>query len=570
MTLDALLAKFEARKKTGPGWMVRCPSHADTTASLAISQGHTGKIVLHCHAGCETASILASVGLTMADLRDEGIRPSHHTPIAVFDYHDESGTVLYQVVRYPNKPDGTKDFSQRRPDGRGGWIYKLDQTRRVLYRLPKLKGHQAVVIVEGEKDADRLWSLGIPATTNSGGAGQWHDHYASLLTAAGVKRVAVLPDNDAPGERHAKQVGASCYAARMLVKVLPLPDLPPKGDVSDWLNNGGNRDTLLAMIRAAPPFIPTNRLTAAPLRQHYGCIGDLLAMPDIEVDWLVENRIPCGGLILLAGPPKVGKSTLTRALALAIAQGQPWLGYPTKQGSVFYSAFEDAQNEVVRHFRALGAKAGDPLYLRCLPAGPEFWPRLHELCEQERPAIVFLDTLQRAIQAEDMSNYAEICVKMEPALTICRETGVCICANHHANKYGTDMNAVLGSVALSGSVDNVFLYTRHGPARSLRSWQRVGPSLEPVMITYDPTSGQVLAAGSQDDYDLTDCRALILDVLGDETAPQTERWIRDQVDRRPELQARALRSLWHDRKVFRTGAGKRNDPYRYGRPDRCP
>lgn len=90
-----------------------------------------------------------------------------------------------------------RGFSQRRPDGNGGWIDNLHGVRRVLYHLSEILDKQTVFLAEGEKDADRLWSLGLPATTCPGGAGKWLQEYNHYLAS---KRVVTLPDNDNPGE----------------------------------------------------------------------------------------------------------------------------------------------------------------------------------------------------------------------------------------------------------------------------------------------------------------------------------------------------------------------------------
>jgi hypothetical protein len=84
------------------------------------------------------------------------------TPVQIYDYTDETGSLLYQVLRYE-----PKDFRQRRPDGNGGWIWNLDGVRRVIYRLPDfLKWPDATAFIcEGEKDADRVASLNYCATT---------------------------------------------------------------------------------------------------------------------------------------------------------------------------------------------------------------------------------------------------------------------------------------------------------------------------------------------------------------------------------------------------------------------
>jgi len=171
---------------------------------------------------------------------------------ATYDYHDADGKLLYQVVRYE-----PKDFRQRRPDGNGGYVSNLDGVRRVLYRLPdliKADPYEPVYLTEGEKDADRLRSLGLTATTNPMGAGKWHDDYRRFLVG---RRVVILPHNDDAGRKHAEQVAASLHDSVVSVKAVPLPDLEPKGDVSDWLDIGHSRDEL-EFLADITPDIPAS------------------------------------------------------------------------------------------------------------------------------------------------------------------------------------------------------------------------------------------------------------------------------------------------------------------------
>lgn len=126
-----------------------------------------------------------------------------------YDYQDETGELLFKVVRYRDP----KNFRQRRPDpsGQGGWIWNLSDTRRVLYRLPELLAapeDSIVFFVEGEKDVDRLRSLELHATTSPQGAGRWRDEYADGLP---VVRVVAIADNDPSGEKYARDVVASFH-----------------------------------------------------------------------------------------------------------------------------------------------------------------------------------------------------------------------------------------------------------------------------------------------------------------------------------------------------------------------
>jgi len=171
--------------------------------------------------------------------------------IATYDYKDEQGRVLYQVVRYE-----PKSFSQRRPDNKGGWIWNLDGVRRVPYRLPELlksSMQDFVFIAEGERDCDRLSGMGFTATTNPMGAGKWDDEFNKNFEG---RLVVIIPDNDSPGKKHAERVANSLYGIAAEIRIVELPDLPEKGDVSVWLNAGHDKAELIQLIEQAKSFDP--------------------------------------------------------------------------------------------------------------------------------------------------------------------------------------------------------------------------------------------------------------------------------------------------------------------------
>ena len=146
-----------------------------------------------------------------------GVAPVPSRVVAEYAYRDEAGALLFVVER--REP---KDFPLRRPDGRGGWVWNLGDTRRVLYRLPELVAADpsaVVLIPEGERDVDRLRGLGFVATCNPGGAGKWRDEYAEALRG---RHVVVLPDADGPGRRHAERAAASLLGVAASVKVVEL------------------------------------------------------------------------------------------------------------------------------------------------------------------------------------------------------------------------------------------------------------------------------------------------------------------------------------------------------------
>lgn len=253
MNVRDFLERIPGGKKPradGINWECLCPAHGDKHQSLSVGIGGDGKIVVCCQRGCSPAAIVSAVGLTLADLfPDEnglnGTRKSGPRIVATYDYCDENGCLLYQAVRFE-----PKDFRQRRPatahprpHAKEDWHWNLTGTRRVLYRLPELlraDPSETVWICEGEKDVEALRRLGLVATTNAMGAGKWRKEYAEQLAG---RRCVVLPDNDDPGRAHAQAVLATLPGARILV----LPGLPEKGDVSDWLAAGGTKEKLIEL-----------------------------------------------------------------------------------------------------------------------------------------------------------------------------------------------------------------------------------------------------------------------------------------------------------------------------------
>lgn len=244
-TLHNVLSRLKGVRKCGGGDDARCPAHDDKRASLSVSRGDDGRVLLHCHAGCTPGAVCQAIGLNLRDLfSNNNSGNGLGRVIATYDYHDATSVVLFQVLRYEGKK-----FRQRRPDGKGGWIWKLGRTPRVLYRLPDLLAADAddwVFIVEGEKDADRLASVGLTATCNPGGAGKWSK--LADDSALHERRVAIIGDKDGAGDRHVADVETRLRGRAREMRVIELPGAGK--DVSDWFDAGGTAKELIHLVES--------------------------------------------------------------------------------------------------------------------------------------------------------------------------------------------------------------------------------------------------------------------------------------------------------------------------------
>ncbi len=242
--------------------------------------GGTLQLIEH-HSGMDKARSLA----WMCDkkLIEELPQPTTKSKpqiVATYDYTNADGELLFQVVRFD-----PKDFRQRAPDGNGGWDWKTQGVQRVLYRLPEVMAAVAagrtIYIVEGEKAVHAIEALGLVGTCSPGGAGKWRREYGGPLAGADV---VILPDNDPqatdpdgaprqhpdgrpvlPGQDHATDVTKHLRGIAGKVRVVPLPGLPIKGDVADWIAAGGTAAELEDIAAGVTAFATTSKPKPAPV-----------------------------------------------------------------------------------------------------------------------------------------------------------------------------------------------------------------------------------------------------------------------------------------------------------------
>lgn len=402
--------------------------------------------------------------------------------VAEYDYKDERGDPLYQTVRIE-----PKDFRQRRRVG-DEWVWDLTGVRRVPYRLDELHAASGalVFVTEGEKDADALAERGLLATTCPMGAGKWLRLDRRTVNAAfRMRPVVILPDNDEPGRAHAMQVAADLYPLATSVKVLELSDLPPKGDVSDWLSAGGTAGVLQKLADAASPWRPPADRSDEADRRTAACgsappVAVVLTaadLPTLMVEWIWRARMPRGAVTLLDGDPGLGKSTITCDLAARVSRG--WVMPPAPGGEVvtkpagvlMVSAEDDLSRTIRPRLVAAGANlhqihffdSVDTVGGRRPPALPADHAIIERLAREYSVDLIVIDPLMAYLdRSVDAHKDADVRRVLHLLKIMAEGTGAAVLVLRHLNKFtaGPAIYRGGGSIGIIGAARSALVVGR--------------------------------------------------------------------------------------------------------------
>ena len=272
--IEKILSRLPSSKRSGHGWKSKCPAHDDRTPSLSITEGKDKRVLLYCHAGCTTESIVAEMDLQMRDLAPPATSKHRHTessPLKTYAKVDNATTVLTRKYGKPshawmyndvnNNPVGVilrwdmpngKTFRPISHNG-SGWVIGGMLEPRPLYRLSDLVDAGRVYICEGEKAADAARSINLVATTSPHGSKSAAKCDWSPLAG---KDVVIFPDNDDSGQQYCSDV-VSCLTRLKpppMVRAVQLPGLPDHGDIDDFISGrrhaGDDDDTIRAVIES--------------------------------------------------------------------------------------------------------------------------------------------------------------------------------------------------------------------------------------------------------------------------------------------------------------------------------
>ena len=479
-TLDDFLNLLEKVKPVkGNEYQARCPAHDDKNPSLSVTESD-GRILVHCHAGCSYKEIINALGLRDGDLfldNDNLDPPTNSKIIQTYDYNDEEGNLLYQVIKTEDK-----DFFQRKPTA-DGWEWGRKPVEAVLYRLPDVK--KAIkegcwlLLPEGEKDCDNLRQLGFKATTNLQGAGEWKDKYSDELEGANV---VILPDNDTKsnnfeGQKHALTVAESLQDKANQVRILELPDLPPKGDVSDWIRNGGSKEKLKELVEEKAlkaeewaPGMPDNHK-----REKEGQKPQIERFSDIdteEIEWVWAPYIPKSKVTILAGHPGVGKTFIALMIAARISQGEEFLTPGkdvTEPEPVLYMTAEDGLGDTLkprleamdadhRNIYSLRFKVDEESGEKRFVSFKDDLEYISKAINQIKPVLVVVDPLQGFIGSEVNTHKASEVRPVLAALSDVAEehnTGILVITHLTKSSRNNSLSRILGSVDFTAHARSV-------------------------------------------------------------------------------------------------------------------
>jgi len=411
--------------------------------------------------------------------------------VATYDYVDACGELVFQAVRY-----APKRFAQRRPDANGGWIWKLDGIKQVPYRLPELveaiSQERSVLIVEGEKDVDRLWSIGVPATCNAMGAGKWKPEHSAWF--GGADDIVVVGDNDETGQAHAQAVARALKPIAKRVRVLDLakiwPEIGPKGDISDWLDAEHTADELWAALdelpdwtatapgngadhdeapdRGDPPIGEPKRPAA---RKGGGGEGKgdgeimLVNAAEIEpepINWLWNNGLQVGVLNLLAGRSGGGKSTIAVSWCATVTRGGQWPdGHTcrTPGRTVYWSGEDGIKDTLLPRFIAADGDRAKMSFVEGVRTGEDKrpfdpavdMPMLARAVEKLGDVrMIVLDPIAVMVKGADSHKNVETRIGLQPFADLCASRGACGLGVHHFTKNtegGDPLDRISGSLA---------------------------------------------------------------------------------------------------------------------------
>lgn len=459
MQIEEILSRLEGVK---PGsnenqYTARCPAHEDHRNSLSIGLGVDGKVLLHCHAGCETSDILDALDLSETDLfqKDDDYsqipEPEPGKDI-IYSYTDENGGSIARKTRIHGDkartvwtcwdPDQQKWINGTTINGK-----KITVPLYNLEGIRQAKPEEPIYIVEGEKDADTLNNLGRCATTAPNGAGSNWSRVEGLNFLYGHS-VIIIPNNDSPGRKYA-QNAAEALQNDAQVKVIYLQrswsGMPEKADITDFIKYRHPKAALASLD------------SMVKLSDDYGEPAKVSLYSDIErkpVKWLWKPYLPRGQVSMISAAPGAGKTWISLYIAACITANR---NLPESTGDdtkgtgyvVYFTAEDDPASTIKPRFEDSGGNCEKLITTEELPTDFSD-PIIKQIIDQYKPDLVVFDAVSSFIGNANMNRANEVRGAMKPLVEAVKGTDTAALVIAHNNKMSSETNA---QNRVTGSVD---------------------------------------------------------------------------------------------------------------------
>jgi hypothetical protein len=324
---------------------------------------------------------------------------------------------------------------------------------------------------EGEKDCDTLIGIGLLAMT-FGGTGDGAP--VGLADYCLDRSLIILADNDEGGRNHAERKAALVARTAKDVRVVSFPELPEKGDVSDWIALGHTADDLRTLAAGTTSWtgpVGAQPKAAAKRRLISHLASDLT--PE-KLVWIWPGRIPEGKLVLLGGPPGLGKSQLTAFVSAVVSNGSDWPcgeGRAPQGNVIFMSAEDGIEDTIVPRLIAAGA---DLKRVHIVAAATKMdgtgrktfslktdVDLLEELARQTgNVRVIIVDPISAYMGGADGNGNVETREVLEPLAEMANRLKIAVVAVTHLNKGGAGnqnaLNRFAGSIAFVAAARAAF------------------------------------------------------------------------------------------------------------------
>jgi hypothetical protein len=492
-----------------------CPAHPDHDASLSVGKGDDGKLLLTCHRGCTFEQIVATLNGTAPDPASSNGTGGHRTRKKrpkvkrqnvvdrSFNYLQVGGDGAGTIVAVHRRVDYDDDEGKHRKDL---WWQRAEHGRRglaglrleelPLYMFPTLRARSygsLVYLVEGELKCDRLnaalRAAGVDALCVATGTGAESIPCDATLEALLDYDVVLWADNDDPGRKHMQRIAAWLQARGESPRWAHWPDAPVKGDVADFLAMGHTVADVVSLIGEVPGSDDltsdkeaqgeeTSRSTHQDEKSSEGhadnplkrgpqgqfpllSVVQLGKLGALKPEELVPRKIMKRSLVLTYGDGETGKSYYVQGVCFDLSAAGVPVWYVAAEG------FDDIYLRILAWLAIHPDKNLDAL--RVIPFPVQIFKgndasilagQARALPEEQRPAVVVLDTIHRCVVGARESDNSDMgCVANTAALWR-TEFGATTWGIHHEGKHAGQ--GMRGASCLYDDADTVQYVFRGG------------------------------------------------------------------------------------------------------------